>query len=175
MCANVRLYDTAMTKAALLFLPLLGACVANDATYPSLAERPAEKHGFAEPEAAALPPIAADPALDARVAELRRTLGTITAGFDEAAARADAAAGRPGARTVGSDAWLDAQTALAGLDDWRAQAAELATDVEQASGERAATLAQPYPALEQLEQDAGAAVARLDTRIRAIAARLPSA
>ena len=163
-----------MTKAALLILPFLAACVRDDASYPSLAERPAEKRGFAEPEAAPPAPVVADPALDARVAALRRTLETIASGSDRDAARAEAAAGRAGARTVGSDAWLDAQTALAGLDDWRAQAAEAAADVEQLAGERAAALAPPYPALENLQRDAAAQVTRLDTRIRAIAARLPA-
>jgi type IV secretory pathway VirJ component len=100
---------------------------------------------------------------------------TIAAGFDRDVASAEAAAGRAGARTVGGDAWLDAQTAVAGLDDWRAQAAELATDVEQLAGERAARLAPPYPALDMLGQDAAAQVERLDVRIRAVAARLPSA
>ena len=164
-----------MTKAALLILPLLAACAREDARYPSLAERPAEKRGFAEPEAAPPAPVAADPALDARVAEVRRALDGVATGFDRDAARAEAAAGRAGARTVGSDAWLDAQTALAGLDDWRAQAAELATDAEQLAGGRAATLAPPYPALDTLGRDAGALVERLDARIRAIAARLPAA
>ena len=164
-----------MTKAALLILPFLAACVRDDASYPSLAERPAEKRGFAEPEAAPPAPVVADPALDARIAALRRTLETIASGSDRDAARAEAAAGRAGARTVGSDAWLDAQTALAGLDDWRAQAAETASDVEQLAGERAAALAPPYPALENLQRDAAAQVTRLDTRIRAAAARLPAA
>jgi type IV secretory pathway VirJ component len=164
-----------MTKSVLLILPLLAACVSEDASYPSLAERPAEKRGFAEPEAPPPAEVAADPALDARVAELRRTLMTIAAGFDRDVASAEAAAGRAGARTVGGDAWLDAQTAVAGLDDWRAQAAELATDVEQLAGERAARLAPPYPALDMLGQDAAAQVERLDVRIRAVAARLPSA
>lgn len=164
-----------MMKAALLILPLLAACTRDDARYPSLAERPAEKRGFAEPEAA--PPVAvvADPALDARVAALRRTLEGIISGFDRDAARGEAAAGRAGARTVGSDAWLDAQTTLAELDDWRAQAAELATDAEQLAGERAATLAAPYPALEALERDAGGQVERIDARIRTLSARLPTA
>ena len=164
-----------MTKAALLLLPLLAACVRDDGRYPSLAERPAEKRGFAEPEAAPPVAVAADPALDARVAALRRTLDGIGSDFNRDAARAETAAGRAGARTVGSDSWLNAQTALAGLDDWRAQAAELATDAEQLGGERAATLALPYPALEALERDAGALVTRLDARIRALSERLPSA
>lgn len=164
-----------MTKAALLILPLLAACVREDASYPSLAERPAEKRGFAEPDAPPPAAVVADPALDARVAALRRTLEEIASGFDRDAARAEAAGGRAGARTVGGDAWLDAQTALAALDDWRAQAAELATDVEQAGGERAATLAPAYPSLESLARDASALLERADARIRTLSARLPAA
>lgn len=153
----------------------LAACARDDTVYPSLAQRPAELRGFAEPEAPPPAPLRPDPALDARVAELTTRLKAVTAGFDRDASRADAAAARAGARTVGSDAWLDAQTALAALDDWRAQATEIASDASDAASERAARLDPPYPALEAAQAAADAEVARQDARITALSARLPTA
>lgn len=167
-----------MTKAALstiLLILTLPGCTRSDGAYPSLAQRPAELRGFAEPEAPPPAPVAADPALDARIEEARRTLARIVSGFDRDVALARAAAGRTGARTAGSDAWLDAQTALAGLDDWRAQASSVATDIDAMASARAAALQPPYPAVDALKVDATAEVARQDAAIRQIAGRLPGA
>ena len=166
-----------MTRLAILLplaaLPLTASCARDNGTYPSLAQRPAEKRGFAEPEAPPTAPIAADPTLDARIATIQATLATIVTGFDRDAAKATAGAARSGARTIGSDAWLDAQTALASLDDWRAQASSLATDADGLASARAATLAPPYPAVERVRTAAAAEVARQDAAIRGLSARLP--
>ena len=166
-----------MTRLAMLLplaaLPVVASCARDDGAYPSLAQRPAEKRGFAEPEAPPPQPVAVDPALDARIKAMETTLATIVAGYDRDAARATAGAAKPGARTIGSDAWLDAQTALAALDDWRAQASSLATDADGLASARAATLAPTYPALERVRTAAAAEVARQDAGIRALSARLP--
>lgn len=138
-----------MKSAALLALPLAfaaSACLRDDSQTPSLAMRPQEKLGFGEPEvtpAVAVP----DPALDAQAAAVGARLATIRAGFDRAAGAAARAAGRPGARTVGSEPWLEAQSALAETDDWRAQANALASEIDALSGARATALQPPYPAL----------------------------
>lgn len=151
----------------------LPACARSDGAYPSLAQRPAELRGFAEPEAPPAPPVATDPVLDARVTEARRSLATVVAGFDRDVATARTAGARAGARTKGSDAWLDAQTALAGLDDWRAQASSIATDADALASTRASALLPPYPAVETLRRDASAEVNRQDAAIRQFAASLP--
>ena len=162
-----------MKAAALLLVLFLAGCAADRAGYPSLAPRAAERTGFAEPPAAPPAPVTADPALDAQLATLGTKLDAAKTGFDRDAARARTAAAVPAARNVGSDAWLSAQTALAALDDWRAQASELTTDLERLSGERAANVDTPYPALESLRERAAAEAERQASGIAAIGATLP--
>ncbi|SFP62215.1 hypothetical protein [Sphingomonas rubra] len=162
-----------VSPSIVLLLLALPGCVPSSGPYPSLAQRPAESRGFAEPAVPPPAPVAVDPALDARIGEARRTLATIVTGFDRDAAIARAAASRSGARTAGSDAWLDAQTALAALDDWRAQASSLATDVDALASARAAALQPIYPTLAALREEVGAAVTRQDDTIRQLSASLP--
>lgn len=160
--------------APLLLLPLLAGCADNRGTYPSLAPRPIEKLGFAEPETTPLV-AAPDPALDARIGQATGALERIVRGFDTdaaAAARATAAAkGQP----VGSEAWLTAQTALAGLDDWRAQASSQVTEIEQLAADRAAALQPAYPALEALRTRAQGEADREAATIRRLQDQLPAA
>ncbi|HEU0045018.1 hypothetical protein [Sphingomonas sp.] len=157
-----------------LIAMLLSGCATADAGYPSLAPRAVEKTGFDEPAASAAPAVvAADPALDARLAEIATKLAAVIAGYDADAAHAERASRVAGARTVGSDAWLNAQTALAALDDWRAQATALTTDAEVLASDRIATIGTPYPALEALQARAAAETQRQTTGIAALSARLP--
>jgi hypothetical protein len=154
----------------LALAPLLAACATDSGAYPSLAPRPIEKLGFAEPAskpAEAKP----DPALDAKIATLGTSLDTVAKGFAADAAKAEAASRKAHGAAVGSDAWLDAQTALAQLDDWRAQASSLVTDLDQAASDRAASLAPAYPALTDLR---GKAQTEVDTQTATIT-RLQSA
>lgn len=135
---------------ALAALPL-AACTQDRHVYPSLAPRAVERVGFTEP----VRPVAVatpDPALDADIARLRGTLATVTAGFAADAAKAQAAADRARGAAPGSDPWLEAQTALAQLDDWRAQSSSLLTDVETRASERAGKLLPAYPALDALRE-----------------------
>jgi len=158
---------------ALVLLSLSGC--ARDATdYPSLAPRAVEKLGFAEPQVA-VEEAKPDPALDRKIAELGRSLDTIAKGTAADAAKAEAAAARAGGKPVGSDAWLDAQTQLATLDDWRAQASSLLTDVDQLASDRAAALAPDYPALATLRARVSAEAERQAATIDRIQARLPAA
>ena len=160
--------------AALLALPVvLAGCVAEQ-RYPSLLPRANEKMTFDEPAIAAPAPVAADPTLDARLGELGGKLGAVMRGFDGDLAKARAAATAPGARTVGGEAWLSAQAALAGLDDWRSQATGLASDLETLGGDRLATAGTPYPALDAMQSRAAAEVEREDAAIAALSASLPT-
>ncbi|MEG3165369.1 hypothetical protein U1701_12265 [Sphingomonas sp. PB2P19] len=160
---------------SLLAIPLaLAACAGDTGVYPSLAARPVEKLGFGEPE---VKPViaAADPALDVQIVQLATRLDAIATGFakDARAAEALARAARGGA--VGSDPWLTAQVALAGLDDWRAQSSALIGDIEQSATDRAAKLEPDYPALTALRDRASAEATRQGTTIARIQATLPAA
>lgn len=162
---------TAFAAAALL---LAAGCSGNRASYPSLGVRPVEKMGFAEPEPAVVK-VVNDPALDSRIAEFGKRLESITTGFAADAAKADAAAKAARGQPVGTDAWIEAQTALSALDDRRAQTSALATDVEQAAIDRAATLAPAYPALQALSDRIVAEGARQSQEIGRIQSGLVAA
>ncbi len=165
---------TLAPAALLIAASVLGGCARDATNYPSLAPRPIEKLGFAEPE---VPVVAVqpDPALDTRIAAAGATLDRLTKGFDTDAQKATAAASRAKGQAVGSDAWLDAQTALAALDDWRAQTSSLLTDVDAMATDRAATLAPAYPTLTALRERTVAASERQSATIDRIQASLPAA
>ena len=153
----------------------LAGCARETGSFPSLAPRAAEKQGFAEPAPRPAPIATPDAALDARIATLDANLSSIARGAaaDQALAErlATAARGRP----VGSDPWLDAQSALARLDDWRAQVSSLASDIEDLAAERAAALAPGYPALDALTARVSAEAARQGQVIDHLSAQLPAA
>lgn len=160
--------------AALAMMLLVPGCARDRTHYPSLAPRAVEKLGFAEPE---VPVVVATPdaALDARIAAWQATLATLTRSFDTAAAKAQAATDRARAKAAGSDAWLDAQTALAGLDDWRAQTSALLTDIDQEATDRAAALSPDYPTLTALRARASTEGDRQGAVITRLQAALPDA
>jgi hypothetical protein len=158
---------------ALLLLPLVG-CAQDRTHYPSLAPRAVETLGFAEP-AVTIAEAKPDPALDARIATWQGTFDAVAKGFGADAAKAETAAARARGKGVGSDAWLDAQSALAGLDDWRAQTSALLTDIDQAATDRAAALAPAYPALTALRALVAAEAERQSGTIDRLQATLPAA
>jgi len=163
------------TTAALAVVALsLAACARDTTAYPSLAPRAVEKLGFAEPEVPVVE-AKADPALDARIVTLGRSLDAVAKGFAADAAKAEAAGGRARGKAVGSDAWLDAQTALAQLDDWRAQTSSLLTDADQIASDRAAALAPAYPSLAALRERIAAEAQRQGATIDRLQAALPAA
>jgi hypothetical protein len=125
-------------------------CAGSDGAYPSLAPRTIETRGFDEPTTPGPTPAVADPVLDRQIDELDGRLRTIAQGFGKAAAEATRKGLAASGRAAGSDPWLEAQTALATLDDWRAQVSALSTDIEQIAIARATTLAPTYPALTAL-------------------------
>ncbi|WP_445192430.1 hypothetical protein ACT009_00340 [Sphingomonas sp. Tas61C01] len=154
---------------------LLAGCAREQGSYPSLAPRPIEKLGFAEPAAAAPAVAIADPTLEASLAAIASRLKTVGTGFDADAAKAQAAARRAKGQSVGSDSWLDAQAALAVLDDWRAQASTIVTDLDSLASARAAQLAPDYPALAALRDRAQAEVDRQAGLIESVQSALPDA
>lgn len=163
---------TILAAAALL---VTGCASGSGGDYPSLAPRATEKLGFGEPDAPAPNPIAADPALDASLAAIATRLAAVTEGFTGDATKAEAAARRAKGQPVGSDPWLDAQSALAGLDDWRAQASAVMTDLDALASDRAAALTAEYPGLTELRGRAQSEVDRQAQMISRLQTSLPAA
>jgi hypothetical protein len=157
-------------KAALppisLALALCACATPETAGYPSLAPRPVEKLGFAEPAAPEAKPVVADPALDATIAAARTKLASGKTAFDTAAASAAPAAGAAKGAAAGSEPWIEAQTRLATLDSLRADTSLVVTDLEQQAITRATALEPAYPALETLR---GEATAQADDQAKRIA------
>jgi hypothetical protein len=139
-----------MSLRSLLTPPLLGllasACAVSD-SYPSLLPRAAEKQSLAEPVAPAPEAAVADPALDVQIAQALRTLQERTAAFDAAATRAATRVAAAGRSPAGSEAWLDAQVALAELDTARSATLDVVSTLDDLAGTRAMALAPDYPAL----------------------------
>jgi hypothetical protein len=165
-----------MIRRLLAAVPILVAagCAADRTAYPSLEPRAVEQRGFAEP-VAPVAVVTPDPALDRQVAEQTERLDAIAKGFAAAAGQAERRAAAARGRSAGSEPWLEAQTALAALDDWRAQVSALATDIEQAAIARAGTLAPPYPSLVALGDRADAESARQSETIARVQAMLAPA
>ncbi len=142
--------------------------------FPSLLPRPIESRS----DAVEVPPVAVatpDPALDARLAELRGALAAAERAFDAGYARADRLANAARGSRAGSDAWLDAQVALAELDVSRTDTRLRIADLEQLEADRALELAPEYPALTTLIEAAKAQEARQDERIASVERRLTPA
>jgi hypothetical protein len=162
-----------MRAAASCLLLLIAGCAREQAAYPSLAPRAAEARGFAEPVVTPPPAPVADPELEARLTAWTRSLAELARNFDQSAAGARTAAAAAGARTIGSEAWLTAQSALAVLDDVRSQTSGLAAEVDEAAREQVATQGAPPPALATLRMRVEAEAVRQSDAIAAVAASLP--
>ncbi|VVT10317.1 conserved exported hypothetical protein [Sphingomonas sp. EC-HK361] len=151
----------------------LCACATPETTgYPSLAPRPVEKLGFAEPAAPEAKPVVADPALDAAIAAARAKLASGKTAFDAAADRAGSAARTAKGAAAGSEPWIEAQTRLATLDSLRADTSLVVTDLEQQAIVRATALEPAYPALETLRGEAAAQADDQAKRIATLQAQL---
>jgi hypothetical protein len=124
-----------------LWLPaaaVLAGC-AQEGSFPSLAQRPAELQYAAEAarEPAAPAPLPDDPAVEQRVAALLAEARAGDAEFAQAYGAAAAAAARAGAPE--SDAWSEAQQALSRATTARARTTRALADLDQFAVERAAT------------------------------------
>ena len=151
---------------------LLAGCAAPAINAPSLLPRPIENVGFEEPEAKPVE-IVPDPALDAEIEEARQTLGTAAADFGEAAAKVGPLVDAAEGAGIGSDAWLDAQVALAALDTVRATSLATLSDLDRLAIERGVAGKPAYPALNALRTEAQAQVQAESERIDDFVDRLP--
>jgi hypothetical protein len=95
--------------------------------------------------------------------------------FAVAAARTDAAARRAKGDKVGGEQWIEAQTALAELDVYRATSLGVVTDLEEAALGRAADAKPPYPALEAAQAAAQVELDAESAHIQRLQASLPEA
>lgn len=157
-----------------LVLPLAG-CATDPTSYPSLSPRAVEKLGFAEPVAPTRPAAAPDPALDASIAEAVKSLTTIERAFADAATVAAREARAARGAAAGSERWIEAQTALATLDDLRAQTSSVVTDLDQLAVTRGAALTADYPALEAVKARATFILDDQTSRIASLSASLAPA
>lgn len=165
-----------MTYRIVAPLPLLliAGCSANGHGYPSLAVRPAEARTWAEPAPAPPPAVVADPALDAQVATATTALAASAHDFDAADRRAAPLVAAARGQSAGSERWIAAQSALAGLDAQRAATSDTATTLEDLAGTRAETGLPDYPALEDAREQAKTLLDREAARITALQATIPA-
>lgn len=150
---------------------LLDGCAA-PASYPSLLPRAVEAPGRGERPAAEPAPEAADPALHAQVAASLRLLDERTTAFNNAATSAARTVAAAHGASAGSEAWLNAQVALAELDTLRSATVELATDLDAVAGERALRLAPEQPTLNAAIEHVRLAAAAQANRIAELQERL---
>lgn len=168
-----RLFATpiALSSAALL----LSACAHSDTGhYPSLLPREIESRSDAEPEvvAAVAEP---DPALDAKIATGIAAVATNKRDFATTATRATSLVQRARGDAVGGERWIDAQSALADLDIYRAQSSGVVTDLEELALERAANGKPSYPTLDTALKEAQAELDAETARIGSLQSMLPAA
>ncbi|MEH3120556.1 MAG: hypothetical protein PGN16_01035 [Sphingomonas phyllosphaerae] len=161
--------------APLASFALLAACASGPTVYPSLAPRPVEKLGFAEPATPPPAPAAQDPVLDSKLAAITAKGATAARDFDRAVARAETLARTAKGAKVGSDAWIAAQTAIADLDALRSSYGDSVGALDDLASTRAAALQPAYPALEQALAAARATAQAQTARIDALAGSLPGA
>lgn len=157
----------------LLALPLAACATTANGDYPSLAPRPIEQRSDAEPET--VPAVAApDPQLDTNLATLGADLTEAATAFDTAARRIEGrlAAARSGG--VGSEAWIEAQTALSEVDTARARTATALAELERLAIDRAAQGQPPYPALEAALTRTREQTAAQNARYETLSGSLPT-
>ena len=161
-----------MRSALLLGLLLLAGC-AGRANYPSLLPRAIESRNDAEP--VRVPTVAAaDPRLDTQIAEARVALERAAKDFAPYAERAATLVAKAKGAPAGSEAWLDAQAALADLDVLRGESSARTSDLEVLTIERASAGAPPYPALDAAYAAAQAQLREQTEKTAQLSAQLPT-
>ncbi|UIJ47249.1 hypothetical protein LZK98_10035 [Sphingomonas cannabina] len=136
-----------MRRLAPLFLLLVSGCSGLTNQGPSLQPRPIESRSNAEPEVVPVP-IAPDPALDGKIAERVKAIDAAVEAFTEVERRAGTLANRAAKAPAGSDAWLDAQTAVSELGTARGTTEAAVADLEALAIAHAEGGAPAYPALD---------------------------
>lgn len=97
----------------------LSGCAGAHESYPSLARRPIETAPMAEVAVPTPASVAADPKLDADIAQLKAQADKGSAAFDAAYVRADKLTQAASSAAVSSDAWVAAQQAISNLESTR--------------------------------------------------------
>jgi hypothetical protein len=156
----------------LLAASLAGCTSGGSDGFPSLAPRATETRGFDEPTPAPATPVRPDPALDARIAEVRARLAERERQVGAARARAESQVTAAKGAAVGSERWLDAQVALGELDVAMSGGGEAVTTLEQLAADRGVAGEPPYPALDAALADARAAQEASAAATAALNARL---
>ncbi len=160
--------------AALLGLIVLAGCTTPNPRFPSLLPRASETRDESEPVATPAK-LVSDPALDAKLAALARTLGEAATAFPPIAAKAKALVGAAKSGGRGSDAWLAAQSLLADLDVLRAQSLTALSEIDTLAIDRGVAGLPAYPAIETLRTAAEAQVKAQGDEIDMIQVQLPAA
>lgn len=158
----------------LLFLLTSGCVTPRSKSFPSLLPRPIESRSDAEP-VAPVTIIEPEPATDATLVDMQKSIDTSGKAFDTAADTADRLAKAAHGDAVGSERWIAAQTALGQLDGLRATTSSTITDLDELALTRAAGGKPDYPAIATLRKLAQAALDTQAARIREIQARLTPA
>lgn len=152
-----------------------GGCVApRSATFPSLLPRPIESRSDAEP-VAPVTIVEPDPATDATLVDMQKTVDANAKAFDTAADTAERLAKAAHGDAAGSERWIAAQTALGQLDVLRASTSATLTDLDELALTRATTGKPEYPAIATLRQATQAMLTAQMARIQDIQARLTPA
>lgn len=115
-------------------LSLLGACsTVDDSRFPSLAKRPIESAGLTtRPDAIEPPPAApADSNIAAKIAQYRGQANTGQGAFQQELGAAQRRVSAASGAAVASDAWMEAQMAISGLDSARAPTVEALASLDQ--------------------------------------------
>jgi hypothetical protein len=164
-----------MTRAVALLATtfLLAACESAPGDAPSLLPRPAESQSFDEPAPVPTPSATPDAALELKIAALIDQRSKAVAEFAAADRRIANILAAGGRAAPGSDAWLDAQTAIGALDAGRADVLAVQTELEQLAIARAAEGQPPYPALERAMAGTQTELNRIDKVLAERKAALP--
>ena len=162
-----------MNRPILLMLLLaLSGCASPTARYPSLLPRAIELRDDSEP-VRAVADAAPDAALDAKIAELQVALAESSATFTAARTRADPLTEAAHGAAIGSDAWLNAQAALSGLDGARAETLAALADFDRLAIDRAQAGLTPYPKLTMALEAGSAQAERQAASITALQRQVP--
>ena len=163
-----------MRPLTLLALAALAGCTQSPGAYPSLLPRPIETQSLDEPQRP--DPVATpDPALDKRVAEITASLAANNQRFIAAAQDTEAKVAVARGVPEGSEAWLDAQTALSTLGAVRAPTLTALSELESLAIERGQAGLPAYPALDSAIAAADAMSTAQSDRIGALEAALAGA
>ncbi|MHA6723142.1 hypothetical protein [Sphingomonas sp. RS2018] len=154
-----------------VLLPLI-ACTSERASAPSLAHRAVEDGSFAEPTrpvAVATP----DATLDATIAARSAAVDTAVRGFETSVRAIEPRILRGAKAREGSEAWLDAQSAVGELGQARSAVDTALAALEELAIARESSLAPRYPALVAALTSAQAKVDAVEATENRLRARLP--